>query len=256
MNKTHLILHCDALSLSDVNTFRAAANTLERDYRRHYGATGDNVSVQKATSGEKIRDIVAGFAVGSIVSLDIVSHGNQGGIHIARALPQPIEAGLIQRTMHTTLRRHRIDTAPPQTAEDARMIEESMEGLYSNWRAKVGVGYFYNQTYDGTKAAVLSDLDFGRFHPECFAEFHGCKTAEFIPGLNEFFIDNFAKQFSDQLGPNGVTVGHIVNAAPDKNPNKNENDYRYGKVRVYRGGNLESDGVERWGLKFANSSTP
>jgi len=68
--------------------------------------------------------------------------------------------------------------------------------------------------------------------------------------------DNFAKNFSDSLKNRGIVIGHLTNAAPDKNPNGNINDYRYGSVRVYKNGNLLKDKVERTTLKFLNSSSP
>jgi hypothetical protein len=55
---------------------------------------------------------------------------------------------------------------------------------------------------------------------------------------------------------NSIGVGHVTNSSPDKNPNGNASDYRYGKVRVYKNGNLIKDNVERWGSTFENSSTP
>ena len=256
VRRVHLILHCDALSRTDANTFEAAAHTLAGDYRKHYSAAGHEIKVMKVLHGQAMKSVVTGAVPGSIVSLDIVSHGNQGGIHIAKALPAPVESGFLQRRIHVRLRRQRVGTLGPQTEADAEFIEESMEGLYSNWRARLGVSYFFNQTYEKSQSALLDELRMSAFDPRCFLEFHGCKTAEVVPVLNEYFNNNFAKEFSGRLGPACTTVGHIVNSAPDKNPNGNENDYRYGRVRVYRGGNLVQDAVERWGMKLNNSSTP
>lgn len=131
-----------------------------------------------------------------------------------------------------------------------------MHGLYSDYFSKLGVSYYYNQTYANSPfPAYLDEIEFDRFANGSVVEFHGCRTAEVIPILNDYVKDNFAKNFSDQLEDKGIVIGHITNAAPDKNPSRKRN-YRYGKVRVYKDGDLIKDAVERYGLKFPNSSTP
>ena len=123
--------------------------------------------------------------------------------------------------------------------------------------SKVGVAYYYNQTYEkSADISYLKEIDFSKFTPSSIIEFHGCRTGEIVPVLNTWVKDNFAKNFSDSLGDKGIVIGHITNSSPDKNPNGNINDYRYGKVRVYKNGSVIKDDVERWGLKFENSSTP
>lgn len=132
-----------------------------------------------------------------------------------------------------------------------------MHGLYSDQLARLGVAYYYNQFY--AKSAdidFLKSIDFNTFAKGAVVEFHGCRTAEVVPILNTWVKDNFAQDFSSRLGDKGIVIGHITNSSPDKNPNRNVNDYRYGKVRVYNNGTLTQDGVERWGLKLEHSSTP
>jgi hypothetical protein len=136
-------------------------------------------------------------------------------------------------------------------------MEESMHGLYSGNMSKVGVAYYFNQSYEkSTDIGFLNDIEFNRFSDKSVVEFHGCKTAEVIPGFNTLMKDNFAKEFSGKLGGKGIVIGHVTSSSPDKNPNGNANDYRYGKVRVYQNGKLIKDNAERWGLWFENSSTP
>lgn len=187
----------------------------------------------------------------------------RGGIHIARKLPTPIKSGSLQKRLHVALRRHE----RPQTAEDARYIEESMHGLYSSCVARKAVSYYFNQTYEymedrdtGTlivndDTAFLSDVDFSRFADTAFVEFHGCRTAEYKKVFNDL-VDNFAENFSEKLPPDGTTVGHIHNAVPNNHPSGNRDDYRQGRIRSYKNGMLDGDNIERWGQKFVNSSTP
>ncbi len=160
----------------------------------------------------------------------------------------------LQKRAHVAIRKY---SDRPQTTEDAEYIEESMHGLYSDYFSKLGVSSYYNQTYDHSpNIAILSDIKFNRFADGAVVEFHGCRTAELVPILNFYMKDNFEKNFSDALKNKGIVIGHLTNAAPDKNPNGNINDYRYGLVRVYKNGNLVKDKVERSTLKFPNSSSP
>lgn len=132
-----------------------------------------------------------------------------------------------------------------------------MHGLYSDYMSKLGVSYFYNQTFEGSpNIAILDEIDFGVFAENSVVEFHGCRAGEIIPVLNTYLKDNFAKNFSDRLRKKSTVIGHLTNSVPNKNPNGNSNDCRYGCVRVYKNGTLIKDGVERWGLKTPNSSTP
>lgn len=247
-----IILYTDSISKSDVNTFEAAAKVLRKDYAAKYSS--DNLSMGFVKSGKEIVEELKKQNRNSVISLDIVSHGNQGGIHIARKLTTPIKSGLIQRRAHVLMRE---SSDRPQTPEDAKMMEESMHGLYANWSAKKGVSYYYNQSDDhSSDIAVLKDIDFSIFCENSFVEFHGCRTAEYIPGFNTYFHDNFAKQFSEMLPKNSMVVGHITNSNPNKSPSGKSSDYRHGNVRSYREGKLVHDVVQRTQLRFQNSSTP
>lgn len=228
--------------------------TLTKAYKIKYSGQTNTVKVLFVKNGSEIVNAINALGKNNLISLDIVSHGNQGGIHISRNLSPPEKAGFIKRNAHYQIRK---ESDNPQTKTDAEYMEESMHGLYSDKISKLGVSYYYNQTYDNSPfIATLDDIDFGVFSENSVIEFHGCRTAEIVPVLNTWLKDNFAAKFSAKLGTKGVVIGHITNTAPDKNPNGNVNDYRYGKVRIYENGEILKDGIERWNFKIKNSSTP
>jgi hypothetical protein len=260
--KLHLIIYTDSLKKSDLNTFANASETLKKDYLANYDQKFHKVSVRMVYSGKEMVELINNCEDNSIASLDVVSHGNQGGLHISRKLSQPLKAGLIQKLAHVKLREN---SDNPQSEEDAEYIEESMHGIYSGYLARKIVSYYFNQTFskkekDGKSVSnrdtvFISKIQFDKFDNYAYVEFHGCKTAEYIEWLNDV-VDNFAENFSEKLSKNSIVLGHITSSSPDKNPNGNPNDYRYGKIRTYIRGKLDKDSVERWGLKFKNSSTP
>lgn len=247
-----LIIHVDSISQSDINTFEAAAIQLKKEYKLKYSK--DSIEVFFVKSGKGIVDILDKEKNGSVVSLDIVSHGNQGGIHISRKLAKPVESGFLQKRAHVKIR---ASSSKPQSTEEAEMIEESMHGLYSGWAAQKGVSYYYNQSADSsTDISYLDSVKFAIFSEGAFIEFHGCRTAEHIPALNSFIHDNFAKQFSEMAPKNCIVVGHITNSNPNKSKTNTNSDYRHGNIRSYQNGKVVNDVVERSSLKFKNSSTP
>lgn len=259
----HLIVHTDSSKSSDVATFRNAALTLKKDYQRHYPK--DAVQVEMVYTGRELVEKINALPDGSIASLDICSHGNQGGIHISRKLAKPVPSGRIQRWAHVKIREN---SDRPQTEEDAKMIEESIHGLYSDRFARKAVSYYYNQTHkmkegeggvtvDNEDTAYIHHIDADKFaSSDVFVEFHGCRTAEHVAVFNDYLKENFACNFSEKIGNRGMVIGHIHNAAPDKNPNGNRDDYRYGKIRSYVNGKMKDDNVERAGLQFPGASTP
>ncbi|MCP4430456.1 MAG: hypothetical protein GY806_05710 [Gammaproteobacteria bacterium] len=254
MDKKRLIVHTDSRKQSDINTFRNAAITLSKSYKSKYPSQINSVKVIFVKNGKEIVSAINAVGRGNLVSLDIVSHGNQGGIHISRNLNPPVKAGFLKQNAHYQIRKN---SDNPQTMKDAKYMEESMHGLYADKISRLGVSYYYNQTYDNSPfISTLDDINFDVFAVNAVVEFHGCRTAEIIPVLNTWLKDNFAARFSSKLGNKGTVIGHITNTAPDKNPNGNVNDYRYGKVRTYKNGELVKDGIERWKYKLPNSSTP
>lgn len=249
--KTRLIVHTDSIKTSDAHTFRAAAFTLEKDYNSIY--PNDLVKTVLIKSGHDLVSTINNEARDTIISLDVVSHGNQGGIHIARKLVHPVKSGVIQKSAHYKIRRY---SDSPQSIEQADLIEQSMHGLYTDWFAKKGVSYYYNQTYaNSTDTRYLSSIEFNRFSNEGFVEFHGCRTAEHIPGFNNYFKDNFAKQFSDKIQRGVTVIGHITNSNPNKTPTGKFSDYRHGRVNVYQDGSVLHKEALREALVFPNSST-
>ena len=251
---TRLIIHTDSRKQSDVNTFKSAALTLKKGYQAKYPTSKDVIKLVFVKTGKDISRAINSIGKGNLISLDIISHGNQGGIHISRDLVTPVKAGFIEKNAHEIIRRN---SDRPQTETDAEFKEESMHGLYSDSSSKVGVSYYYNQVVtDSTDIAILSDIKFEVFTDNAVVEFHGCRTAEVIPVLNTYLKDNFAKNFSDNLNKKAVVIGHVTNSAPDKNPNGNHSDYRYGRVRVYKGGVLVRDKVDRSKLNLETLTTP
>ena len=246
-----LIIHTDSINKSDVNTFTSAASTLEQEYKRLYAT--DALRRVFVKSGQDIVRAINGEPASSIASLDIVSHGNQSGVHIARRLAVPQKSGPAQRRLHQFFRQ---SSDSPQTEEQAEFCEESVHGLYTDWAALQGVEVYYNQVDGGRiDVAYLSDINYAQFQEGAHVEMHGCLTAEMIPGVNHL-KDNFAKQLSDNLPKRCTVVGHITKANPNKTPSSRISDYRHGAVRVYRDGKMIADGAERSREKFANSSTP
>lgn len=246
-----LIVHTDSIKKADANTFAAAAISLEGEYKRLYPK--DSIRRVFARSGQDMVRAINNEMPKVIVSLDIVSHGNQSGVHIARTLPAPVKSGFLQRRLHYRIRRY---SDRPQTPADAEFCEESMHGLYTDWAALEAVGVYYNQIDGGrTDVAYLSDLQYGRFQEGTHVELHGCLTAEMIPVVNQL-KDNFAKQLSDNLPKGSTVVGHITQSNPNSVPSSRISDYRHGLVRVYRDGGVIMDSVERSSQKFPGSSTP
>lgn len=246
-----LIVHTDSIKQPDVNTFRAAAVTLQSEYKKLYAK--DTVRLIFVKSGKEIVSAINAEAPQAIASFDVVSHGNQSGIHIARMLATPVKSGFVQRRVHYRLR---LNSDSPQTEADAEYCEESMHGLYTDGLALQGVGYYYNQVEGPrTDVAFLSEIHYDRFQEGAHVEFHGCLTAEMIPVVNHV-KDNFAKQWSDNL-PKGCTViGHITKSNPNAVPASRISNYRHGRVRVYRDGSILMENVERSRQKFPSSSTP
>ncbi|MBT1064086.1 hypothetical protein KJY73_10905 [Bowmanella sp. Y26] len=108
------ILHSDSIKSSDVNTFKNAAETLRLIYKVKYPK--DLVLVKFVKSGNEIVKQINSVPLGLLISLDIISHGNQSGIHIARKLITREKSGILQRNAHVQIRRY---TNAPQTDLDA-----------------------------------------------------------------------------------------------------------------------------------------
>ncbi|MDY6993944.1 MAG: hypothetical protein SVR94_15255, partial [Pseudomonadota bacterium] len=77
-NQIHLIIYTDSRKKPDVNTFKAAAHTLALDYQHNYSRQGDIIKVAFVKTGRDIVNEINKIKIGTLISLDIVSHGNQG----------------------------------------------------------------------------------------------------------------------------------------------------------------------------------
>lgn len=267
--RVHVIAYADtSLSRSDVHTFKNAAANLKRDYERSY--PGDKVVFEGFSNGDELARIINNQPKGSIVSLDIVSHGNAGGMHIAERLPAPVKAGSLEAEAHYRLRGgDQLNLIPesPQTRTDAEFQEEKAVGLYGDGLTARSVGWLYNQGIDdgdnGPKsqgAATLGDLDRTRFSKDgVFVELHGCKSA-----LDLGPIDSFAEDFAEMLPAGSTVVGHTQNNWPNGHPGGLRDDYRHNEVIVFSspegllsfGSATASKPGERYGMTFPNSSTP
>lgn len=271
-NRIHLILHAsESRDACDVTTFADASQTLMSDYLRYYP---NDLTLKKGfCSGRELVNIINNQPKDSIYSLDIVSHGNQGGVQISRDLKPPEKAPLEEAEWHYYLRgadQWNLDKDKPQTRAQAEYREETMHGLYTSMTVALWVSRFFNQKYIKKKGlikneymdgiAVRDDISFDRFGTPCFVEFHGCRIAEELPYLNTLF-DNFAKDFADKMPRRSIVVGHTWNNSPDGHPSGSKNDYRHHEVQAYQANWYSSTrmfkkGTERWGLRFENSSTP
>ena len=265
----HVIAYADtSLASSDVHTFKNAATNLKRDYERLY--PGDKVVLEGFSSGDELARIINGQPKGSITSLDIVSHGNGGGMHIAERLSAPKAAGAFDAEMHYRMRgADQLNLIPdsPQTRADAAFQEEKAVGLYGSESTAKWVGRLYNQEpVDGDNgptsqgAATLGDIDRSRFSKDgVFVELHGCKSA-----IDLGPIDSFAEDFAEILPEGSTVVGHTENNWPNGHPGGLKDDYRHNEVIVFRspegflsfGDATASAPSERWGMTFPNSSTP
>ena len=236
----HLIFYTSSIKQSDKHTFASVANALVRDYKRHY--PDENVVSLYVESGREIVKAINSCPKRSIISMDIISHSNAGGVHISKKLDTPEKAGRIKGTLHYRVREQ---SDKPQTEEDAEYMEECYHGLYKDRASGIAVGVYFNQTATNG-IAYLSQIKFNRFAKECFVELHGCKTAQVLTQ----YWDNFALQLSQDLPSPNTVVGHEDRS----NPNSPKG-YRHGVVGVYRDGAASGSG-ERSGMGFEHSSTP
>lgn len=271
-SKVHLILYASG---KDKNTFKSAAVVVEKDYKKHYPK--DSVKLARFTTGKSLVEIINKQSDGAIVSLDIISHGNQGGVHVSEKLENAEETYWAKKKMHIAIRGEEFKEAGKDPEKEAEFMEEKMLGLYAGKTSAMGVSYYFNQklfkdeslwgrlkgkfskSYLNEGIALLDDIEAVKFSESAFIEFHGCRIAEYLPGLNTV-KDNFAENFAEHIGNSCTVVGHQNNNYPNGHP-KNTNDYRHNKVRVYKMSwpNIdasESKAKERWGQEFVNSSTP
>ena len=215
-----LVIYTTSIKSGDAATFKKAAEKLAAERK----AKGQDVILMRVSSGKEIVEAINSQPVGSIDSLDIVSHGNPGGIHIARRIT-PKDDSVFGKWAHFFTRRN---SEHPQSETDAEQMEEEAVGLYTDRMRRFGVAVYYNQDI-GDESALLSDIEFDRFKPDCQAEFHGCRTAEDLS-----LLDSFATQFSQELDEDATVTAHTDPA----NPAGPKYDYRHGKRVVLKNGKV------------------
>ena len=150
----HLILWVKG---KDTNTFQAAAKTLEKDYNKHYQSLEHKIVTKSFTHGRDFVDIIDLFEDNSILSLDVISHGNMFGIHVSEKIsPEPAPEHHLY--WHPGLR-HKVmkqfNGKAPQTVDDAIMMEEKMLGIYKGQGGLEWAARFFNQKKCATKRKPL-----------------------------------------------------------------------------------------------------
>ncbi|NJO17023.1 MAG: hypothetical protein HC877_15160 [Thioploca sp.] len=154
-NLVHLILYAKG---KDVNTFQAAAKTLETDYRKHYQLLEHKIITKSFAHGRDFVDLIDLFEDNSILSLDVISHGNMFGIHVSEKIP-PEPAPEHHLYWHPGLR-HKVmkqfSGKDPQTVDDAIMMEEKMLGMYKGEDGLEWAACFFNQKKCTTERKPLS----------------------------------------------------------------------------------------------------
>jgi RHS repeat-associated protein len=224
---TRLLIYTTSLRKSDEYTFQNAAKALSDEYKKR--KDGHRIVLAKVTTGAELVAKVNEQIKDSIKSLDIFSHSNLAGIHIAKELSAPEKSPIPKRMSHILMRDN-------ITTEDAEYMEESYHGLYSGRLSAQVVGIYYNQK-SGDGIAYLGSINFNNFTNDAAVEFHGCKTAQEIKLSEGVTIDNFAMKFSSGLYGAGKTnskvIGHVYRSSPTAN-----HDYRKSMRRVYQDGKL------------------
>jgi len=221
----HLVLWTSSISRSDENTFHSAAIYLSNERR----GRGEQTLLRKVTSGREIVDVLAAQAPDSVESLDVFSHSNPGGIHIARRIA-PDKSPWLRRIAHYQIRRR--DTRHPQTWADAEYMEEELAGLYSGLGARQAVAVYYNQKI-ARDSALLKDVPFDRFKTDAIVEFQGCRSGMSLP-----IVDSFAEDFSEKLAASGKDKALVISHVTASCPLPGTQDYRHGRRRVFRDGEV------------------
>jgi len=237
---TRLVMHTSSRKKSDFYTFQAEAMRLEGEYKRSF--PNDTIKRVLVNSGKDIAKAINACEPGSIVSWDVLSHSNAGGIHISTDLAQPKASSAQRQRNHV---KYRSNSRNPQSAKDALFMEEDMRGMYtSRETTELVADYFNQQTTQFSN--TLDAIDFSRFSQECYVELHGCRTVNDDAQEADLFIGNL----SARLPCDAIVVGHTRGSYP-----QGQRGYRHGEVGVFRGG-VEVHRGAREPLKLPNASTP
>lgn len=233
-------MHTSSRKKSDFYTFEAEAMRIEAEYKRAFPQ--DTVRRVLVSSGKDIARAINACEPGSIVSWDVLSHSNAGGIHISTDLARPQAASAERQRRHVE---YRTGSRNPQSAKDAQFMEEDMRGMYTSAATTRLVADYFNQQPTGF-ANTLDELSYDRFSSECYVELHGCRTVNDDATLADLFIGNL----SARLPCDATVVGHTGGSYP-----KGGRGYRHGVVGVFRAGRELHRG-RRESLKLPNASTP
>lgn len=235
-----LVMHTTSRKKSDFYTFEAEAMRLEREYRKEF--PNDVVRRVLVSNGKQIAKVINACQEGTIVSWDVLSHSNAGGIHISEDLAQPKSASADRQRRHL---QHRSGGRNAQSAKDAEFMEEDMRGMYTSRATTKLVADYFNQQPTAV-VSTLEEIKYDRFSSDCYVELHGCRTVN----DDAFSADLFIAVLSALLPSDSTTVGHTGGSFP-----KGSRGYRHGEVGVFRGGQ-EMHRCRRESLKLPNASTP
>lgn len=235
-----LVMHTISRKKSDYYTFEAEAMRLETEYKRNF--PGDVVRRVLVRDGKQIAAEINACDPGSIVSWDVLSHANAGGIHISTDLATPKAASAERQRRHVE---YRVNSSRPQSAKDAMFMEEDMRGMYTSRGTLQLVADYFNQE-PTSHAGTLEEIECDRFSSDCYVELHGCRTVNDAAAETDMFV----AMLSERLPYDAVVVGHTGSSSP-----RGQQGYRHGEVGVYRGG-CEVHRGRRESLRLPNASTP
>lgn len=235
-----LVMHTTSRKRSDFFTFEAEAMRLEGEYKRAF--PNDTVRRVLVRNGKEIADAINACTPGSIVSWDVLSHSNAGGIHISEDLAQAQASSADRQRRHVE---YRAKSRNPQSAKDAMFMEEDMRGLYTSHSTAELVADYFNQLRTSF-LSTLDEVEYDRFSRDCYVELHGCRTVNDDASIADLFIANL----SARLPADATVVGHTRGSFP-----QGARGYRHGEVGVFRAG-CEMHRGRREQLKLPNASTP
>lgn len=200
-NLIHLILWAKG---KDTGTFSAAAETLKKDYLRYYQSLGHKIIIKGFAHGRDFIDIIDLFEDNSILSLDVISHGNMFGIHVSEKIP-PEPAPEHHLYWHPGLR-HRVmkqfNGKDPQTVDDAIIMEEKMLGIYKGEDGLEWAARFFNQKKCTTERKPLNPDTISKAK-KFFKEYETLKNDDWIGILKMLSLISLFSPLNSEDCPSG-----------------------------------------------------
>ncbi len=195
--------------ISDNSAFQIAANNVIKSYM----GKKDKVIIKKIDTARHIVNDIEQQLEGSIVSLDILSHGSPLSLNFSK---KPYQAC----------------------------------GFYVGWIGKKAICSYYSDDDGDYKftadARSISDINYKKFDKSARIQLHGCLTASDwfrSPNGKKLFpiiVDNVATQLSQELYSAGkkdaIVIGHSTRGNPlinGKGTKIREQDYRHGERIIY-----------------------